>query len=77
MQYEDLTLIGIRKNQQDGCWYGKFQSKNGGCFDFKVAEAGVMENEIPLTVGREYLGAVENDCLVGLNDFSIIKGKTR
>ena len=72
MHYEDLTLIGIRKNQHDGCWYGKFQSKNGGCFDFKVAEAGVKEDEISLIIGCEYLGAIENDCLVGL---SVIKEK--
>lgn len=73
MRYEDLKLKELVKTKTQ--WYGVFVSAKGD-FKFPVADACLSEQELKnhrLVVGSMFLGAIEDERLVGLDGFSYIE----
>ena len=74
MHYEDLTIIGIRKS--DDNWVLDFSAKLGNFFAWPIADSSVEEEQLTqsgIFIGRKVLGVVQNDRLVGLNELPYIK----
>ena len=78
MHYEDLTITAL--NNTKNYWYAKLVSKNGGSFLFPIANSNISEEELlqnGIVIGKSFLGAVENNKLLALNDFTFIESKSR
>ena len=73
MYYEDLKLRELVKTQNQ--WLAVFGARVG-TFNFPVADASCSEKELEdhgLIVGKMFLGVVEDDRLVGVENFSYIE----